>query len=372
MTEELDELFSRLDRLEREETEATADLEGLAEGALEDLARAYRRAMSLLEDYRDRATGSGDFGGYVEFRSKFSTFVEELDEELPHRDAFEAAEERVDRRRLAASDFDRAIDALEPVADVVDALEERRSIRDDLQQVRGELIEARDTLEARRDTLADLATIQPDALDEPVGELRAPIDRYNEAIIDAHRRFIRNTPAREVLATYRRLSHFALLDIEPPPTELETYFETYDVGEEPVPTVRDYLTYTRSKLAHYVEDAGRFATEVGHHSGYLDQLTPEPFRIDWPPPPRSDFKWQLRELIKAVDRFGDAAVVEPLRELQQRCREPDRYDQLRSAARLQSELDDQELELVRSGAVHEELESVTANIEAIDAAIAGE
>lgn len=370
MRDDIAEHIDRLDRLERDieaEEVRLADIEADDARALAD---AYRRARSLLEDYRERATGTGDFGGYMEFRSKFSSLVEDLDDGLAHHDAFEDALDHVEQRRLSDRHFDRALDALDPVADITAALDRLAQLRDERSSVRGDLLDVRRDLEQRRGDLVDLADIHPDALEVPVDELRTPIERYNEAVAEAHRSYLKETPARRVVATYRRLSHFALLDIDAPPAELEAYLEDHSVGREPVPTLREYLDYSRSKLDHYVEDAGRFAGEVGPHRPYLEGLTPTPFRIDWPPPAQSRFTWHLRELVQAVDRFGDNRPVEVLRELEALCRDTDRYERLRSAARLRAELDDGDRELVVSGAVHDELEHTDDAIEAIDTALA--
>lgn len=372
MTGDIDELLDRLDRIDRELDAALARLGDLSEDEAADLADTYRHAASLLEDYRDRATGTGDFGGYMEFRTKFSSLVEELPSDFPHRSAFEEAREEIDQRRLSDGNFDRATAALSSVADIVETLETIRSLRDERSSVRGELHDTRRSLEQRRVRLTDLASIEPDALDVPVEELQTPIDAYNDAVAEAHRSYLKSTAARDVVATYRRLSHFALLAFEPPPNDLEEYLAAHEVGAESVPTILEYLSYSRSKLSHYVEDAGRFKGELAPHGPYLDELDAAPFQIDWPPPPRREFRWQLRELVQAADRLGDQSVIEPLRELQALCRDPDRFEQLRSAARLQSELDESARDLVTSGEVHDELESIEASLEAIDEVLASD
>lgn len=369
MSDDIDELLDEFEQLERQATAAEAALDGLAESDAEAVADAYRRANSLLTDYRDRATGSGDFGGYMEFRSRFSSLVEDLDAGLARRDAFEAALEHVERRRLSGSDFDRAEAALAPARTITETLTELQTIRDTRASVRSDLLDARAALEARRSHLESLAEISPEALDVPIDSLRMPIERYNEAIETEHRALLKETPSRDLLALYRRLSYFALIGVESPPEALQSYLERHDVGDKPIPTIREYLSYSRSKLDHYVADAGRFLGELAPHSGYLESLSPEPFRIEWPPPARDRFEWQLRDLIQATGRFAGDEAVELLRELQSLCRDSERYTELRSAARLREELDNDERQLVLTGGVDNELDAVSTQIAAIDAAL---
>lgn len=367
MTDETDALLERYEQLQHEAQTAADGLGDLSESTAQDLASAYREAVSLLEDYRERATGTGDFGGYMEFRTKFTDFVEELDEGLPHREAFEEARDHIDRRRLSDRNFDDARRALEPVAAIVDTLEELESIRDELADVRSSIVAKRRSLIDRRDHLRDLSDVQAGALDAPIEALSSPIERYNDGIEADYRQYIKETPTREVLAAYKRLSYFALLDIEAPPSELAAFLEDHPAGEESISTIREYLTFSRSKLSHYVDDPGHFVGEVGPHSGYLESLSPQPYTIEWPPPPRSTLQWKLRELTQAVDRFATESTMEALRELQSLCRDEERYRHLRSGARLQQELDADERQLVLDGAVQDQLEAVEDAIEAVDA-----
>lgn len=369
MNDDIDGLLDRLDRLRRAQADAEARLEGLTEDEAAKVTDAYRTAVSLLNDYRERATGTGDFTGYVEFRSKFSHHVEGLSEDFPRREVFEEALDRTERRRLSERDFEHAVAALDPAGAIVTALDELQSTRRKVAKVRKSLVDERTELVDRRAYLQDLADVQPRALDAPIEELRTPVERYNERIEDAHREFLSQTPARDVLAIYRRLSYFSLLDIDSPPEPLETFLTSHPAGGEPISTIRDYLRYSRSKLSHYVDDPGHFTGVVAPHSPYLESLTPEPFRLDWPPPEWSQLRWKLDELIKAANRFADESAIEPLRELHALGGEGERYHHLRSAARLREELDDEARELVLSGEVHTELEAVEQSIEAIDAAL---
>jgi len=136
---------ARLEAAADELVSARASIEDVGEPRVQRVADAYGRFDALLDRYRERASGSGreTFKAYVEFEGKLAEFVEELPQDLHHREAFEAAEELLDRRRLEERDFDRARDALAPVREVAELLDERESAVADYR-------EARHAVEARR------------------------------------------------------------------------------------------------------------------------------------------------------------------------------------------------------------------------------
>lgn len=370
--DDLDDRLDELTRAERARRRAEAALGDVSEAEARTLEDALATAASLLDGYEDRATGSGDFGGYLEFRQRFDDLVDGLADDLPRRGAFEEAQEAVDHRRLSQSHFEAAREALAPVEAVVAALDDLRSARDDLRDARRSLEEARRTLTERRSALEGLAALDPTALDAPVAALRDPVDRFNDLVREAHGRFLEGTPVREVLETYGRLRHFPLLAVEPPPADLVDELEAHPVGAEPLPTLLEYLSYSRSKLGHYVDDPGHLLGEVKPHTPYLEGLSAAPFTIDWPPPPADEFRWLLRERRQAVDRFADEAAIAALRELESLSREPDRYGRLRSGAVLREELDPTERDLVVSGEVEDELAAVDDALARIEAALEGD
>ncbi|MFW6152895.1 MAG: DUF7118 family protein [Halobacteriota archaeon] len=364
--EDLDTILDRLSKARAEALDAEAAPGELDAGAARELKEASRLAHDLLDSYEDRATGSGDFGGYLEFRQRFDAFVEGLDADLPHRGRFEQAAADVDRRRLSGSDFDAARRELEPIEPVVEALDTLDDARDRLSSARRAVLDRRARLEERRARLEELASLDPSALDAPVDELRDLVDTYNESVASDHHRLLHDEPVRSVLEMYEHLSYFALLDIDAPPDPLVAFMAEHPAGTEPVATVLEYLSFSRSKLEHYVDDAGHFLAEVRPHSPYLERLAPDPFQVDWPPPERDVFRWELRELGQAVSRFGTESTVADLRRLESLCRTGGRYERQRSSAVLHEDLDEDERDLVRTGSVHDELEAVRGTIEKIE------
>ncbi len=365
--QDLDTMLEELATAQDDVKAAKAALGDLDEETASELREAYVYAIDLLDSYEDRATGTGDFGGYLEFRQRFDQFVEGLDDQLPYRPRFEQAAEDVDRRRLSSGDFDNARNELTEVSQIVDTLDQLHEARKRLKSIRKRAVARRRDLMQRRDRLAELAGLDPTALDAPVHELRETISTYNEGVRTDHRRFTHDVPVRTVLEIYDHLSYFALLDIDAPPSVLVSFFENHPVGEEPVSKVLEFLDYSRSKLDHYVDDAGHFLGEVRPHSPYLEELSSEPFTIEWPPPERERFLWHLRELRQAVARFGSDETIAHLRDLEAACRDGESYSRQRSSAVLREELDAAERDMVLDGEAETKLAHVESQIEKLDA-----
>lgn len=367
--DDVDDIIARLERARADRDAAAAGLEPHDDAAVDRLQDAYVKAVGLLDSYEDKATESGDFSGYVEFRNEFTSFLSGLSDDLPHRSDFEDAGDRVDKRRLSSSDFDAARAELATVAGLVEALEDKRQWESEISELRRTLTRKRTALEDERDRLKELASVDPTVAEADIEELRDPIDRFNDAITADHREFLRNASIRSVFETYDRIARFPLVDIDEPPEDLVAFFEDHPVGEESVGRVRELLSYSRSKLAHYVEDAGHFLGEVKPYAGYLDGLSPDPFTIDWVPPEGDTFEWALGERRRAVDRFASDDTMAILRELEEIVRDRPRYERLRDSAIYRDSLEEADLELVRSGDVADQLEEVADKLERIDHAL---
>ncbi|MFC6768998.1 DUF7118 family protein, partial [Natrinema soli] len=102
------------------------------EETVEEVAAAHRDATKLLDDYVDRATGTGkeNFQAYIELEGKFDGLVSSLSDGLVAYESFEESLEAIDKRRLSESDFERAREALAPAAEYADLLEEREAARE--------------------------------------------------------------------------------------------------------------------------------------------------------------------------------------------------------------------------------------------------
>ncbi|MDB2243630.1 hypothetical protein PM076_09115 [Halorubrum ezzemoulense] len=337
--DELRRIESRIDDHGRDRVEAAAD--------------AYRHAHRILDRYEEDAVGSGDFESYVRFRGEFGDAVD-VDDDLPAAEAFEAADEAVDKRRLSDEDFAAAREALEPAGEFVDLLEAYDDAVDDYRAGRKAAKEARKRLESRVEELREVADMADADLDADLDRLRRPIDSYDEAVMEAFREFFKSASAREVFDFLDRADATPFVDVDVPPTDLAEYVETHAAGEEPPATLLEYADYTNSKLDHYVDDPGALRTAVAVHRTYLERLDGEPLTLDWPPKPGDELAYEIDELVPLVGRIADDDVVATLRSVRELARS-DEYGRLRRAAEVRHALDDGDLALIERGEADERL-----------------
>ncbi|MFB6304078.1 MAG: hypothetical protein ABEH47_02845 [Haloferacaceae archaeon] len=346
------------DRLDRTRAERRQAREAVADRGEEDItaaADAYRQATTLLDRYEDSATGTGDFEAYVEFQEKFAGLVEGLPEDLPERDAFEAAAEAVDRRRLSDDDFAAAREALAPAAELLDLLERRDEAEERFRRARHEAREALDAVEDRIEDLERVRRLGDADLDAPVEALRDPIAAYNEAVADAFDEYERSASARALFSLLETTERYPLVDFRRPPRDLREYVAEYPAGEEPVPTLLEYADYSASKLDHYVDDPGALRARVATHRTYLERLDAAPLTVSWPPPAGDLLRMRGEELVAVVGRFADEDVVDLARTVRDLPRETD-YERLREAATARAELTERQRERLREGRVEADLD----------------
>ncbi|WP_336342841.1 DUF7118 family protein [Halalkalicoccus ordinarius] len=325
-------------------------VEEFGESKLRQLANAHERLHDLFERYEDRATGTGDFGGFVEFRGGLDGLVSGLPEDLPHRATFEEVEDVFDKRRLNEADFERARELLAPVEESVERLDERRAARERLREARRAAearIEALDDEIAEYDHLLALSEVD---LDAPVNDLRVPIDGYDDAVAADFADYRSRASAREVVAFLDRADWYPLVETPDVPADLRSYIANAAVGSEPIPRLLEYADYSRSKLNHYVEDADALKRAVATRRTALERIDATPFLIGWPPPPADVLRFRLRELRGVIARFAPEETIARLREVRTLTRDPD-YERLRRAAEARDRLDPRERRRLRNGAV---------------------
>ncbi|MFB6194424.1 MAG: hypothetical protein ABEI75_05105, partial [Halobaculum sp.] len=184
--------------------------------------------------------------------------------------------------------------------------------------------------------------------------------------------------------------HFPLVPFERPPDELLSYLRDADVGQEPIPTLVAYDDYSRSKLAHYVDDPGRFQARIAVHRTYLDRLSADPLLVGWPPPAAGTLRRRADELVSVIGRMrrriadseaeamglGAGApaqstdnAVALARRLHRLPTETE-YDRLREAALAETELTDDQRDRLRSGEVSAELERLRSERDRLADALA--
>ncbi|SEQ74670.1 DUF7118 family protein [Natrinema salaciae] len=338
---------------------------------VEEVTTAYRNATTLLDDYVDRATGTGkeNFQAYIELEGKFDGLVSGLADDLPERDAFENALEAIDKRRLSESDFERARDALVPAAAYADLLEEREAAKEELAEARTAAAKRRRTVDDEIDRRERLLELSNADLDAPVERLREPIEAYNEAIREGVREYRLEASAREVFDLLERSRWYPFVTYEQPPDELVDYVRENPAGEYTIPELLEYADYSRSKLSHYVESADELKRNVATQQTYLDGVDAEPLTIDWPPGPAGELRCRTREYRPFVARIADEETVAALRDVRLLATDPD-YDRLQTAAQAVAQLSPGERERLADGRVADELESLRAERERLEEALA--
>lgn len=356
-------------RAAREECRA-AETEVSEVGAqtLRDLRDALRGLTGLLDQYEDSATGSGDFESYMKCRMEVQEYVEGLDEDLPERDRFEDIAERFDARRLSQSDFEWARGHLEPVEALVGRLEARDAAEERRSDARRAVMDRLDTVQARLAELRDIQQLGEADLDAPVEEIRDPIQRYNEAVATAFETVRQEWPARRLLELVQTTTAYPLVDLRQPPTDLVEYVNTHEAGSESVRQLLEYADYSRSKLDHYVEDPMALKRHVATHRTYLTRLDAEPLQIEWPPQAAEALRFRTRELVAVVDRFAPEDTVAALHEVRAATRRGD-FGRLRDTARARVELDEEERERLRSGAVETERDRLAESRDTLEAVL---
>jgi hypothetical protein len=348
--------------------DVVSEIEDVGEQNVEAVADAYDRATDLLDGNEEAATGTGDFEAYVRFQNAFVELVEELDDDLPTRDAFETANEHLDKRRLSESDFDRGRETLAPAREIAALLDRRESARERVHEAEYAVESRIDELDDRIDELERLEALDDVDLDVPVTDLRDRVDAYNDAVRDAFASFRSTASARTVFELVEATAAYPLVEYRQPPSDLRTYVAERPAGEETIETLLEYADYSASKLDHYVEDPSALKTRVAVHRTYLERLDADPLTVSWPPADAPSLRRRLREIEAVLHRFAPEETVTALRSLRDLTR-TDRYERLREAAVVETELDERQRERLRSGAIHDELATARSERERLVAAL---
>jgi len=352
--------------------DAEAAVDEYGRESLETLRERYRTARDLLVGYQDSATDTGaqEFVNFAQFQGQFTTHVEGLDDDLPRREAFEAALEAVDKTRLSEDDFARALEALEPASDLAERLDDAAAARDRLAEAISDARARRRELQSAAEHSERLIELGEADLDAPLYELREPIERWNASVREAFEDLRTDAPARELFALLERAERYPLVDLRSPPDRVVEYVETSAAGEESVARLLEYADFSRSKLAHYVPDADAFRRAVATERTALERLDAEPLTVSWPPPPAAEVPWLVRELRGVAGGIVDDEAVAALRDLRRLATDEQRYGRLRDAAVATERLDADDRDRLASGAVEDDLADQRAAIERIEAALA--
>ncbi|MCD2198953.1 MULTISPECIES: DUF7118 family protein [unclassified Halobacterium] len=354
--------------------EAARDAREDAREAVEDVGKARLREIRdaldglerLFDQYEADATGTGDFKSYIDFQDDLVAFVEELDEDLPEREAFESLLDLFKKRRLSESDFAEARDRLADARDLVSRLDDLEDAREAYGDTRTRVAERADEYAAEVEQLERLQRLGDADLDAPVETLRDPIQTYDERVRAAFREFRESAPARDVLGFVETTQSYPLVGFDPAPDDLEAFVADREAGTEPLPKLLEYAEYSPSKLDHYVAEPRALKRAVGGNRTYLDRLDAEPLTVGWPPAPAEELTHRLEELVSVVARFADDDVLAALHAVRRRVRDDD-YQRLRTAAVAEHELTDSEKQRIEAGVADDLAEAREAEQELRDA-----
>jgi tetratricopeptide (TPR) repeat protein len=352
--ERVESLIAELDAADTEFERLRERVDEYGVDALDRVTGACEQVDRLFERYEDRATDYDDFKGYVEFQDTFVEFVAGLPEDLPARDAFEAADETFQRSRLKEKHFAQAREDLQPARDLAQLYEDWQDARQRYSDARYAVAQRLETVEKRIADLEQTLEWGEADLSAPVERLRDPIETYDDAVREAFTDLRRDAPARETLDVLAAAADEPLLDARRPPTRLLEYVHDHEVGEESVTKLLEYAGYSNSKLGHYVDDPAAFQRCVAANETYLDRLDAEPLTVGWPPPAATDLRWWADAAESVVRRFAPEDVVAALRAVRELTHDAE-YDRLQTAAVARAELGERERERLRSGDVERDL-----------------
>lgn len=353
---ETDDLIDQLSQAEQRLQAAEASLDPHTPEDVEKLETKLIELNRILEAYEDRATGSGDFGGYVSFRATIDNFVDALPEDFPERDSFETMRESVDKRRLSKRDFAAARDAMEPAQERIEGLEQFRHAIEELETALDAVVGHIEILDENIVETERLLALTSLNLDAPVDQLKVPFQAYNDAVARDFASYMRDVPAVDVLDLFSLHHQYPLLELPEPPTQLRDFVSS-EVPALTVHELLEYADYSSSKLAHFVDDPQAFRAAVATEQTYLERLDAEPFQLAWPPRSADQLAWRLRELRSLVNRFASESTISSLRAVEAETRDRESFEELRAVAQAIDSTSPSERKRITSGAVANELES---------------
>lgn len=349
--------------------EATRErVEESGETKLRRLKEARREVADVFSRYEARATGTGDFRGFIEFQSQLDDLVSALPADLPYRETFESVEDVFDKRRLNDGDFERARELLKPIETEIERLDDRATARDQLREARRAVEKRIEELEGEIATYGRLLSLSDIDLDAPVADLRIPIEGYNDSVETAFSAYLARASARELVFFLDRTDWFPLVETPHIPANLRSYIENADAGKEPIPKLLEYADYSRSKLDHYVEDADALKRAIATQRTAVERIDATSFQLDWPPRPAATLRFRLREIRGIIGRFAPEETIAHLREVEALTRDPE-YERLRRAAETREILNERERERLKSGAIVEDRKEAIEKKEELERAL---
>lgn len=290
----------------REKRDAVVEV---GEDRAEKTRELYRRLEDAFEEYREDATGHGEFGRYVEFQN----IVIEAEETVEQEDVYSAEEFKralghLDARTLRDKHFRRANEDLSDIRDLVETYERYVELEDELRN------ELRD-LEHRADELDREISRKEEALEKAVevedidgSRLREAVEKYNDSVRSNFETFVREAPAVEVARIGEQTHDTALVDDAPLERGTAEGLSNY-VDDETVERVLELADSSDGKLSHYVDDTDGFREAVPRT--FFETADGTRFKLSYEP--EGVARRRADELIPLVGKFADDETVATLR-----------------------------------------------------------
>ncbi|MFP4174208.1 MAG: hypothetical protein ACLFSW_00320 [Halobacteriales archaeon] len=289
--------------------EARAEVREVGEDRAERTRDVYRRIDDAFDEYREDATGHGEFGRFVEFQNVVIDIEESVEEEDIYRAGdIERALSHLDANTLHDKHFRRARGDMEDVRDFVETYERYVELGDNLRDELSDLERRADerAREIRRKEKALEKARRAEGVD--VSRLREAVEGYNERVREGFETFVRDAPAVDVARLGERTHGAPLVDDAPIERGTAKRLARY-VDDETVDRVLELADSSDAKLSHYVDDPDGFRDAVPRT--YFETADGSRFELSYDP--EGVVRRRAEELVSLVRRFADDETVMALR-----------------------------------------------------------
>ena len=324
--------------------EVRSEVREVGEEKAERTRELYRRIDDAFDEYREDATGHGEFRRFVEFQNIVIDIEEGIGDVYGAED-IETALSRLDANTLRDKHFRRANDDLSDVRSFVETYERYLELGDSLGDELNDLEHRADELEREITAKEDALRKAREAEGVDVSALREAVEGYNERLRDDFGSFVRDAPAVEIARLGERTHDAPLVDDAPVEEGTAARLARY-VDDETVDRVLELAGSSDAKLSHYVDDTDGFREAVPHT--YFETAGAERFELSYGS--EGVVLRRAEELISLVRGFAEDGTVTALRRVRDMAANGD-YGEMRRALvareeagagvdELQDELDD--------------------------------
>lgn len=347
--------MERIDEFE----EVRRQVSDVGEDRAENTRELYKTVDEALEQYREDATGHGDFGKYVEFQNVVIASEEKLDDrDVYQKDDFESALSRLDARTLQDKHFRRARKDLSDVRGLVESYDRYEELRDELRDELSRLERRLDGIEDEIKEKEEVLERVENAEETDASVLRDAVEGYNQRVRREFKEFVKEAPAVDVARLGERTLDAPLVENAAVERGTAERLARY-VDDETVDRVLELADASDGKLSHYFDNPEGFRDAVPRT--FFETLDTEPFEISYGS--EGVVRRRVPELVSVVDTFADEETVAALRRVRDIAAN-DNYDEMRRALVAREDTgEDAEALRERLTALRDEKEDVKERVE---------